>query len=158
MDGFTNDFTYIRCLTKDDQAKIDKIPFLNIDSILIPSPYIKDKELDIDYDHSYVWDEEGEFLGYILVYSNKEKNKFLVYKQVTSPFGRGKGIGSAFIRKLAQDVYPDSYIYLFVWEKLASTIDFFYSNGFDLEESTVYRKMRFYLMSASAKSILEKSP
>jgi GNAT superfamily N-acetyltransferase/two-component sensor histidine kinase len=157
MDGFTNDFTYIRCLTKDDQAKIDKIPFLNIDSILIPSPYIKDKELDIDYDHSYVWDEEGEFLGYILVYSNKEKNKFLVYKQVTSPFGRGKGIGSAFIRKLAQDVSPDSYIYLFVWEKLASTIDFFYSNGFDLEESTVYRKMRFYLMSASAKSILEKS-
>jgi predicted GNAT family acetyltransferase len=122
MDGFTNDFTYIRCLTKDDQAKIDKIPFLNIDSILIPSPYIKDKELDIDYDHSYVWDEEGEFLGYILVYSNKEKNKFLVYKQVTSPFGRGKGIGSAFIRKLAQDVSPDSYIYLFVWEKLASTI------------------------------------
>ncbi|MGE4544931.1 MAG: GNAT family N-acetyltransferase [Pedobacter sp.] len=157
MDGFTNDFTYIRCLTKDDQKKINKIPFLNIDSILIPSPFIKDKTLDIDYEHSYVWDEEGEFLGYILVYSNPEKTKFQVYKQVTSPFGRGKGIGSAFIRKLAQDVNEGSYIYLFVWEKLVSTIEFFYSNGFNLEESTVYQKMRFYLMSATAKAVLDKS-
>ncbi len=157
MDGFTNDFTYIRCLTSDDQKKINKIPFLNIDSILIPSPFIKDKTLDIDYDHSYVWDEEGEFLGYILVYSNPEKTKFQVYKQVTSPFGRGKGIGSAFIRKLAQDVNEGSYIYLFVWEKLVSTIEFFSSNGFNLEESTVYQKMKFYLMSATAKAVLEKS-
>ncbi|APG23598.1 MULTISPECIES: GNAT family N-acetyltransferase [Syntrophotalea] len=152
----TNDFTYIRCLTIEDQNKIKKIPFLNIDSILIPSPFIKDKFLEIDYEHSYVWDEEGEFLGYILVYSNPDKTKFQVYKQVTSPFGRGKGIGSTFIRKLAKDVPGESYIYLFVWEKLVSTIDFFYSNGFNLEESTVYRKMRFYLMSATAKSILEK--
>lgn len=157
MDGFTNDFTYIRCLTKEDQRKINKIPFLNIDSILIPSPFIKDKTLDIDYLHSYVWDEEGEFLGYILVYSNPEKTKFQVYKQVTSPFGRGKGIGSAFIRKLAEDIDDTSYVYLYVWEKLVSTIDFFYSNGFSLEDSTVYRKMRFYLMSATARSILEKS-
>lgn len=156
MDGYTDDFAYIRCLTKEDQKKINKIPFLNIDSILIPSPFIKDKSLDIDYAHSYVWDEEGEFLGYILVYSNPEKTKFQVYKQVTSPFGRGKGIGSAFIRKLAGDVDEKAYIYLFVWEKLVSTIDFFYSNGFDLEESTVYRKMRFYLMSATARAILDK--
>jgi ribosomal protein S18 acetylase RimI-like enzyme len=157
MDDLTNDFMYIRRLTTDDQKKINKIPFLNIDSILIPSPFIKDKALEIDYDHSYVWDEEGEFLGYILVYSNPEKTKFQVYKQVTSPFGRGKGIGSAFIRKLAEDVDEKSYIYLFVWEKLVSTIEFFYSNGFNLEDSTVYRKMRFYLMSATAKVILDKS-
>lgn len=157
MNDFVNEFNYIRHLSEDDQKKINKIPFLNIDSILIPSPYIQDKSLDIDYDHSYVWDEDGEFLGYILVYSNPERDRYHIYKQVTSPFGRGKGIGTSFIRKLACDVDESSYIYLYVWEKLISTIDFFYSNGFDMEESTVYQKMRFYLMSSTAKNILEKS-
>jgi ribosomal protein S18 acetylase RimI-like enzyme/anti-sigma regulatory factor (Ser/Thr protein kinase) len=156
MDGLSKDFACIRRLTPEDIRRIQKIPFLNIDSLLIPSPYIKDKNLDIDYEHSYVWDEEGELLGYILVYANPEKSKFQVYKQVTSPFGRGKGIGSTFLRKLAHDLSGDSYIYLFVWEKLASTMEFFYSHGFVLEEATVYRKMRFYMMSAKARTIRQR--
>jgi len=129
---------------------------LNIDSILIPSPYIQDKTIDIDYEHSYVWDEEGELLGYLLVYSNPEKTEFQIYKQVTSPFGRAKGIGSAFLEKLANDVSPDASIYLYVWEKLISSVDFFMSKGLELQGSIVYRKMKFYLMSALARTIAEK--
>ncbi|MGA7828007.1 MAG: GNAT family N-acetyltransferase [Geobacteraceae bacterium] len=152
-----NSFDFIRCLTPEDEKRIRQIPFLNIDSMLIPSPFIKDKTIDIDYQHSYIWEEEGEYLGYILVYSNPDKTKFHIYKQVTSPFGRGKGIGSAFMERLASDVAPDSQVYLYVWEKLSSSIDFFMSNGFTYDEAIVYRKMKFYLMSATAKTIIEKT-
>jgi len=124
--------------------------------MLIPSPYIKDKSIDIDYQHSYVWEEEGEYLGYLLVYSNPDKTKFHIYKQVTSPFGRGKGIGSGFMERLVSDVAADSQVYLYVWEKLSSSIDFFMSKGFAYEESIVYRKMTFHLMSANAGTILGK--
>jgi len=156
MNQASADFTYIRCLSPDDERRIRHIPFLNIDSMLIPSPYIKDKTIDIDYQHSYLWEEEGECLGYLLVYSNPDKTKFHIYKQVTSPFGRGKGIGSAFMEKLATDVAADSLVYLYVWEKLSSSIDFFMSKGFSYEEAIVYRKMKFYLMSATAETILGK--
>ncbi|HOP40752.1 MAG TPA: GNAT family N-acetyltransferase [Geobacteraceae bacterium] len=149
-------FPYIRPLTMDDEKRIRLIPFLNIDSLLIPSPYIKDKTIDIDFEHSYLWEEEGEYLGYILVYSNPDRTKFHIYKQVTSPFGRGKGIGSAFIEKLASDVAPNSQVYLYVWEKLSSSIDFFLSKGFAYQESIVYRKMTFLLMSATAKTLRER--
>ncbi|MRR58482.1 MAG: GNAT family N-acetyltransferase [Deltaproteobacteria bacterium] len=151
-----NEFPYIRRLTTNDEKRMRRIPYLNIDSLLIPSPYIRDKSLDIDNEHSYVWEEEGEFLGYFLVYSDPDKSKFHIYKQVTSPFGRGKGIGSAFIEKLANEVPPESRIYLYVWEKLSSSIDFFQSKGFNFEESIVYRKMKFHLMSAGAGDIADK--
>jgi GNAT superfamily N-acetyltransferase len=156
MAQLSYDFSYIRCLTQDDEKRIRHIPFLNIDSMLIPSPFIKDKTIDIDYQHSYVWEEEGEYLGYLLVYSNPDKTKFHIYKQVTSPFGRGKGIGSGFMEKLASDVAADSQVYLYVWEKLSSSIDFFMSKGFAYEESIVYRKMTFHLMSANVGTILGK--
>jgi GNAT superfamily N-acetyltransferase len=149
-------YPYIRGLNSAYEKRIRQIPFLNIDSVLIPSPYIKDSTLDIDYEHSYVWDEEGELLGYLLIYSNPEKTKFHLYKQVTSPFGRGKGIGSAFIEKLATSVAADARIYLYVWEKLISSIDFFLAKGFDFEEITVYRKMKFHLMSARAEDLRNK--
>ncbi|MHC1697236.1 MAG: GNAT family N-acetyltransferase [Geobacteraceae bacterium] len=152
----STNFDFIRCLTPEDEKRIRYIPFLNIDSMLIPSPFIKDKTIDIDYQHSYIWEEEGEYLGYILVYSNPDKTNFHIYKQVTSPFGRGKGIGSAFMEKLASDVALDSQVYLYVWEKLSSSIDFFMSKGFIYEEAIVYRKMKFFLMSATAETILEK--
>lgn len=151
-----NEFPYIRRLTPHDEKRMRRIPYLNIDSLLIPSPYIRDKSLDIDYEQSYVWEEEGEFLGYFLVYSDPDKSRFHIYKQVTSPFGRGKGIGSAFIEKLANEVPPGSRIYLYVWEKLSSSIDFFQSKGFIFEESIVYRKMKFHLMSAGAGDIAER--
>ncbi len=149
-------FPYIRLLTSEDEERIQKIPFLNIETVLIPSPYVKDKTLDKDYQHSYVWDEEGEILGYLVVYSNKQQNRFHIYTQVTSPFGRGKGIGSAFVEKLAGDVPPESVIYLYVWEKLGSVVNFFTDRGFKPEESTVYRKMTFSLLAGQAQFIAQR--
>lgn len=149
------DYPYIRRLTREYEKRMKHIPFLNIDSILVPSPYVREKELDIDYEHSYVWDEEGELLGYFLVYSNPGRTRFHLYKQVTSPFGRGKGIGSGFIDRLVQDMPAESYIYLYVWEKLTDSVDFFLSKGFSHEGSLVYRKMKFSMMSAPAGRIRE---
>jgi GNAT superfamily N-acetyltransferase/two-component sensor histidine kinase len=150
------EFPYIRCLTPEDEKRIKKIPFLNIDTLLIPSPYVKDKTLDIDYDYSYVWDEEGELLGYFLVYSDQSRSKFHIYKIVTSPFGRGKGIGSAFIEKLVNEIDGDADVYLYVWEKLISSIEFFIGNGFHYAGNIVYRKMKFNLMASGARSIRKK--
>ena len=150
------EFPYIRGLTPEDEKRIRKIPFLNIDTVLIPSPYVKDKKIDKDYRHSYVWDEEGEFLGYMVVYSNKQQTRFHIYTQVTSPFGRGKGIGSAFVEKLAGEVPPESTIYLYVWEKLGSVVSFYTARAFKYEESTVYRKMTFSLLAGQAQVIAER--
>jgi len=150
------DFPFIRKLNLTYEKRIRQVPFLNIDSVLIPTPYEKHRALDIDYQHSYVWDEEGELLGYLLVYSNAEKTHFHIYKQVTSPFGRGKGIGKTMVEKLAGSVSPDAQIYLYVWDKLISSIDFFASRGFAFEEEIVYRKMKFHLMSARASEVLER--
>jgi ribosomal protein S18 acetylase RimI-like enzyme/two-component sensor histidine kinase len=152
----STEFPFIRRLNLTYDKRIRQIPFLNIDSVLIPTPYEKHRALDIDYEHSYVWDEEGELLGYLLVYSNAEKTHFHIYKQVTSPFGRGKGVGSALVEKLASSVSPDAFIYLYVWDKLISSIEFFMSRGFSLEEEIVYRKMKFHLMSAKAGEMRER--
>jgi len=149
-------YPYIRNLNPDYERLMRQIPFLNIDSMLIPSPYILDKSIDIDYGHSFVWDEEGELLGYLLVYSTPDKTKFHIYKQVTSPFGRGKGIGSAFLENLANTVDEDSRIYLYVWEKLVSSVDFFRSKGFTFEDLIVYRKMKFQLLSVTAGILRER--
>ncbi len=62
---------------------------------------MKDPGLKKDYNFSYVFMVDGELLGYILVYSDKEKKKFMIYKVITSPFGRGKGIGTLLIEYLA---------------------------------------------------------
>lgn len=149
-------FPYIKKLTADYEKAISQLPLLNIDSLLIPSPYILDKAIDIDYEHSFVWDEKGELLGYLLVYATPDQKKFHIYRQVTSPFGRGKGIGSALVRYLAHTVDPDSHIYLYVWEKLTSSIDFFRSKGFNIEDLVVYRKMKFHLMSVTTRTLREK--
>ena len=149
-----NKFPYIQQMNPGYEERIRHIPFLNIDSLLIPSPYEREKGIDIDYEHSFVWDEEGELLGYLVIYANPERTRFHLYKQVTSPFGRGKGIGSAFVEKLAASVSPDAQIYLYVWEKLASSIEFFKRKGFTFQELTVYRKMKYHLMAARAADLL----
>jgi GNAT superfamily N-acetyltransferase len=156
MTAKTSDFPFIRKLNPKYEKRIRLIPFLNIDSLLIPTPYVKDHALNIDYDHSYVWDEEGELMGYLLVYSDPAKTIFHIYKQVTSPFGRGKGIGTSLIEKLAGSVSEDSHIYLYVWEKLISSMDFFMSKGFVFEGEVPYRKMKFHLISARAGDIRDK--
>ena len=148
-------FQYIKKLTPDYEKAIRQLPLLNIDSLLIPSPYILDKSIDIDYEHSLVWHEKGELLGYLLVYATPDQKKFHIYRQVISPFCRGKGIGTAFICHLAHTVAPDSHIYLYVWDKLVSSIDFFRSRGFSIEDHAVYRKMKFHLMSVTARLLRE---
>lgn len=153
MQWQSSNFPYIKKLNQEYENVIRQSTFLNIDSLLIPSPYIMDKTIDIDYEHSLVWDEEGELLGYFLVYATPDWKKFHIYKQVTSPFGRGKGIGSAFLEYLSHTVAADSHIYLYVWEKLISSIEFFQSRGLVFEETIVYRKMKFHLMSATAMTI-----
>jgi GNAT superfamily N-acetyltransferase len=155
MQWQSSNFPYIKRLNQEYEDVIRQSTFLNIDSLLIPSPYILDKTIDIDYEHSLVWDEEGELLGYLLVYATPDRKKFHIYKQVTSPFGRGKGIGSAFLEYLAHTVAGDSRIYLFVWERLISSIEFFQSKGLIFEDIIVYRKMKFHLMSATAAAIRE---
>jgi hypothetical protein len=65
----SDQFPYIKKLTPDYEKAIMQLPLLNIDSLLIPSPHILDKAIDIAYEHSLVWDEKGELLGYLLVYA-----------------------------------------------------------------------------------------
>jgi len=149
-------FPYIQRLTPEYEKAISQLPLLNIDSLLIPSPYILDKAIDVDYEHSFVWDEKGELLGYLLVYATPDRKKFHIYRQVTSPFGRGKGIGTALARYLAHTVAPDSLIYLYVWDKLISSVDFFKTKGFRIEDLIVYRRMKFLLMSVTAGTLRER--
>ena len=47
-------FPYIRKLNGDYEEQMRRIPFLNIDSLLIPSPYILDRAIDIDYEQDNV--------------------------------------------------------------------------------------------------------
>lgn len=156
MEWNPKQFPYIRKLTPAYERTIRQSPLLNIDTLVIPSPYILDKTIDIDYDHSLVWEEKGELLGYLLVYATPDQQTFHIYKLVTNPFGRSKGIGSAFLRCLVDTVAPDAHLYLYVWEKLLSSIDFFKTRGFTITELTVYRKMRFHLMSVTAKTLMDK--
>jgi len=149
-------FPYITALTSEYEKAVRSSPLLNIDSLLIPSPYVLDNSIDIDYEHSFVWDEKGELLGYLLVYATPDRKKFHIYKLVTNPFGRGKGIGSAFIRYLAHTVDSDAHIYLYVWEKLLSSIDFFKTRGFSISDQVVFRKMKFQLMSVSSETLRQK--
>lgn len=156
MEWNPKQFPYIRKLTPAYERAIRQSPLLNIDSLVIPSPYIRHKTIDIDYNHSFVWDEKGELLGYLLVYATPDQQTFHIYKLVTNPFGRSKGIGSAFLRTLVHTVAADAHIYLYVWEKLLSSIDFFKARGFTISDLTVFRKMRFNLMSVAAETLIDK--
>lgn len=138
------------------EESIQRNPLLNIDTFIIPSPYIRDIEIYKDYRHSYIWSEEGEILGYMLVYSDREKMNYHIYKIVTSPFGRGRGIGNAFIEHLSMEVSPEATIYLYLWEKQNDTIEYFQNKGFNVLEPVVYRNRRYYHLSASAAAIQDQ--
>ncbi len=144
---------FIQKLTPALEERIQRNHSLNIDTFIIPSPYIKDEALEKDYEHSYVWEEEGEILGYLLVYSNPERTRFHLYKQVTSPFGRGKGIGSAFIRRLASEVRSDALLYLYIWEKQQEAVLFFAKKGFTVLDRIVYRGLVFIHMVCRASDL-----
>ena len=146
----------IKKLTPDLEKHIQKNPLLNIDTFIIPSPYIKYPDISKDYEYSYVWYNESEILGYMVVYSNTEKNIYFIYKLATSPFGRGKGIGSSFIRHLASNIPPEARISLYIWEKQADTLDFFHNRGFITEEQIVYRNLIYYYLSAGKEDVESK--
>ena len=143
----------IKTLTPKLEKRIQKNPLLNIDTFIIPSPYIKFPDISKDYDHSYVWYNESEILGYMIVYSNPEKNIYFIYKLAASPFGRGKGIGSSFIKHLAENIPPEARISLYIWEKQSDTLDFFHKRGFATEEQIVYRNLIYYYLSAGKESV-----
>lgn len=140
-------------LTEELERRVQRNPLLNIDTFIIPSPYIQDDRLKKDREYSYVWMEEGEILGFMLVYSDRERNKMLIYKLVTSPFGRGRGIGTTLIEHLGRVVPQGCMIYLYVWEKQADTLEFFHKKGFRPGEPLVYRNLVYHYLSASKEDI-----
>ena len=141
-------------LTPNIEQRIRKNPLLNLDTFIIPSPYVRDTELEKDYTHSCIWVKEREILGYMEVYSNEKQNIYHIYKIVVSPFGRGRGIGQSFILNLANNVPENAEIYLYLWEKQADTLDFFKDQGFKLGESIVYRNLVYYLINAKKEELL----
>jgi GNAT superfamily N-acetyltransferase len=157
---------HIRRLTPLLEGRIERNPSLNMDTFIIPSPYVSESssgsslreardgdpglDLEKDYEHSYVWDEEGELLGYFLVYTNADRTKVHLYKQVTSPFGRGKGIGSAFLHRLSRELEPGATVYLYVWEKQTETLGFFLNKGFARVGRIVYRNLVYHHLAARA--------
>jgi len=146
----------IQILTRENERRIRNNPLLNIDTFIIPSPFIYDPSATKDYQHSYTWIEEGEILGYLLTYVSSNHAEYLIYKLVTSPYGRGRGIGSAFIENLAREISKDSNIYLYVWEKQHDTVEFFRHKGFEVEDSIVYRNMVYHRLSAISGDLLKK--
>jgi len=156
MDWNRELYPHIRQLTPACEQIVHQTPLLNIDNLVIPSPYIQHKTIAVDYEHSFVWEEKGELLGYLLVYATPDQKSFHIYNVVSSPFSRSKGIGSALLHCLAQSVPPAADIYLYIWEKLLSSIDFFSARGFAKADLIVFRKMRFLLMSVEAATLREK--
>lgn len=157
MDWNSQQFPHIRKMTPDYERIIERSPLLNIDNLVVPTPYVQDKGLEVDYEHSLIWQEEGEVLACMLVYATQDRKALHIYKIVTSPFGRSKGIGTGFFACLAHTVAPDTNIYLYVWEKLLSSIDFFTARGFCINELIVFRRMRFYHMSVSGELLQERT-
>jgi GNAT superfamily N-acetyltransferase len=144
---------FIRRLTPALESRLGRNPSLNLDTFIIPSPFVRDRDLSKDFEHSYVWDEEGELLGYLLVYVKPDRSRYHLYKQVTSPFGRGKGIGSAFLFRLARELPGDAIVYLYVWEKQTETLLFFLNKGFTRQGSIVYRNLVYDHLACRAGDI-----
>lgn len=137
----------IRLLTPEEDLRARQNPLLNIDSFIVPSPFIRHAQVTKDYDHSYLCVDEGEILGYMQVYSDRKKEIFHIYTIATSPFGRGRGIGTAFLERLVSSVNSGATIYLYIWEKQLDTLEFFQKKGFTMGDPLVYRKLIFYCLS-----------
>lgn len=144
---------YIKPLTVELEERIRRNPSLNIDSFIMPSPFVADDTLEKDYLHSYVWEEEREILGYLETWADPGKTRLHVYKQVTSPFGRAKGIGSAFLIKLAEEAPAGSKIDLYVWERQAESLAFFKRRGFVERERLAWRALNFIRIEGDPASI-----
>jgi ribosomal protein S18 acetylase RimI-like enzyme len=88
-----------------------------------------DEALEKDYAHSFGWEEEREILGYVETWADPAGKRLHIYKQVTSPFGRAKGIGAAILTKLAEEAPEGAKIDLYVWERQAESLAFFKRAG-----------------------------
>jgi GNAT superfamily N-acetyltransferase/two-component sensor histidine kinase len=146
---------YIRALTPELEERIRRNPSLNIDSFIIPAPFVAGEGMEKDYDRSFVWEEEREILGFIETYSDRAKTRIHIYKQTTSPFGRGKGIGSAFLTRLAEASPADALIDIYVWERQAESVAFFKRRGFSAQESVAWRALTFIRLEGSAALVRE---
>lgn len=145
---------YIKPLTPELEERIRRNPSLNIDSFIIPAPFAAGDDMEKDYSRSFVWEEEREILGFIEVYSDPLRNRIHIHKQTTSPFGRGKGIGSAFLNRLAEECPADAAIDIYVWERQAESMAFFKRRGFAAKESVAWRALTFMRMEGSPAAIL----
>ncbi|QEN06561.1 GNAT family N-acetyltransferase [Oceanispirochaeta crateris] len=147
-------FPNIQPLTELIEDQVIRNPLLNIDTFIIPSPYIRDPDIEISREYSCVWIDEGEILGYMQVYTDRYKRNFHIYKLVTSPFGRGRGIGTAFVEYLASKIPGNGRVYLYIWEKQGDTIEFFENKGFRQGEPMVYRNLVYSHLLADKHDIL----
>jgi GNAT superfamily N-acetyltransferase/two-component sensor histidine kinase len=149
---------YIKPFNRELEDRIRRNPSLNIDSFIIPTPYAVDERLEKDYEYSFVWEEEREILGFIEVWSDPEKKRLHIYKQVTSPFGRSKGIGSAFLAHLASIAPAGALIDLYIWERQAEILMFYKRRGFAEKERLNWRALNFVRLEGEARTIRETIP
>ncbi len=149
---------YIKPFNLELEDRIRRNPSLNIDSFIIPTPYAVDERLEKDYQFSFVWEEEREILGFIEVWSDPDKKRLHIYKQVTSPFGRSKGIGSAFLAHLASTAPEDARIDLYIWERQAEILMFYKRRGFTEKERLNWRALNFVRLEGEARLIRETIP
>ncbi len=146
---------YIKPMTAALEERIRRNPSLNLDSFIIPSPYVADEALVKDYARSFVWEEEREILGYVETWSDPAGKRLHIYKQVTSPFGRGKGIGAAILTKLASEAGAGAKIDLYVWERQSESLAFFKRRGFKECERLAWKALTFIRIEADPPAILE---
>ncbi len=148
---------FIKPLNPELEQRIQRNPSLNVDSFILPSPFVADEALEKDWDYSLVWEEEREILGYVEVWSNPGRTRLHIYRQVTSPFGRSKGIGSAFISYLAEHAPEKAIIDLYVWERQAETLSFYKRRGFAEVDRLAWKALTFILVRGTPAYILKKS-
>jgi signal transduction histidine kinase len=146
---------YIKALTPGLEDRIRRNPSLNIDSFIMPSPFVGDDSFEKDYVHSYVWEEEREILGYLETWADPARRRLHIYRQVTSPFGRAKGIGSAFLARLAAEAPAGAVIDMYVWERQSESLSFFKRRGFVEKERLAWRALSFIRIEGQPAAVLD---
>lgn len=146
---------YIKTMTAELEERIRRNPSLNVDSFILPAPFVADGTMEKDRRRSFVWEEEREILGFIEVYSNADQSRVHIYKQTTSPFGRGKGIGSALLTRVAEETPPNTVIDIYVWERQTDSVAFFKRRGFSARESVPWRALTFLRLEGSSSVVRE---
>ncbi len=136
------DSPYIKSLTLEIKERVRRNPSLNVDSFVPPEPQ-GEENLRLDLDRSLVWEEERELLGYMEVWTDPERKRIHIHKQITSPFGRGKGIGSSFLARLAREADQGSVIDVYVWERQSDSVSFYKKRGFFEGERIPRRALLF---------------